>query len=59
MTMTNQNRRRLLGFAGGAAALGILPARAQDKFPSKPIEVVTHAGVGGGLFYLYQGPVLE
>ena len=46
--MTNQNRRRLLGFAGGAAALGILPARAQDKFPSKPIEVVTHAGVGGG-----------
>ena len=46
--MTNQNRRRLLGFAGGAAALGILPARAQEKFPSKPIEVVTHAGVGGG-----------
>jgi tripartite-type tricarboxylate transporter receptor subunit TctC len=23
-------------------------ALAQDKFPSKPIEVVTHAGVGGG-----------
>ena len=43
-------RRALVG--GGAAlatatALG-LPARAQEKFPSKPIEVVTHAGVGGG-----------
>jgi putative tricarboxylic transport membrane protein len=46
--MTDTNRRRLLGFAGGAAALSVLPASAQDKFPSKPIEVVTHAGVGGG-----------
>ena len=46
--MTNTNRRRLLGFAGGAAALSAFPLRAQDKFPSKPIEVVTHAGVGGG-----------
>jgi len=46
--MTNSNRRRLLGFAGGAAALSVLPARGQDKFPSRPIEVVTHAGVGGG-----------
>ena len=46
--MTNTSRRRLLGFAGGAAALSVLPARAQEKFPSKPIEVVTHAGVGGG-----------
>ena len=46
--MTNTYRRRLLGFAGGAAALGALPLKAQDKFPSKPIEVVTHAGVGGG-----------
>jgi putative tricarboxylic transport membrane protein len=29
---------------------GIVPsgAAAQEKFPSKPIEVVTHAGVGGG-----------
>ena len=42
------NRRRLLGFASGAAALSVAPAWAQDKFPSKPIEVVTHAGVGGG-----------
>ena len=47
--MTDTNRRRLLGFAGGAAALSAMPSlRAQDKFPSRPIEVVTHAGVGGG-----------
>jgi putative tricarboxylic transport membrane protein len=32
-----------------AAALGCtLPALAQEKFPSKPIEVVTHSGAGGG-----------
>src|SRR5919106_6451904 len=43
------NRRRVLGFAGGSIALAALPrAYAQEKFPSKPIEVVTHAGVGGG-----------
>jgi len=51
--MTDTNRRRLLGFAGGGAALTALPAAftslyAQEKFPSKPIEVVTHSGVGGG-----------
>jgi putative tricarboxylic transport membrane protein len=46
--MTDSNRRRLLGFAGGAVVFSVLPARAQDKFPSKPIEVVTHSGVGGG-----------
>jgi putative tricarboxylic transport membrane protein len=46
--MADTNRRRLLGFAGGAAALSVFPARGQEKFPSKPIEVVTHAGVGGG-----------
>ena len=45
--MTDTNRRRLLGFAGGSAALSVLPVHAQDKFPSKPIEVVTHSGVGG------------
>jgi putative tricarboxylic transport membrane protein len=45
----DSNRRRVLGFAGGAAALSVLnPIHAQDKFPSKPIEVVTHSGVGGG-----------
>jgi putative tricarboxylic transport membrane protein len=44
----NSNRRRLLGFAGGAAALSVFPAQGQEKFPSKPIEVVTHSGVGGG-----------
>jgi putative tricarboxylic transport membrane protein len=47
--MLDSNRRRLLGFAGGTAALSILkPLHAQDKFPSRPIEVVTHSGVGGG-----------
>lgn len=40
-------------FMGGTAVLAAAPslggrARAQEKFPSKPIEVVTHAGVGGG-----------
>ena len=34
---------------GAGLALALLTgAGAQDKFPSKPIEVVTHAGVGGG-----------
>src|SRR5919106_5323035 len=43
------NRRRVLGFAGGSIALAALPrAYGQEKFPSRPIEVVTHAGVGGG-----------
>jgi putative tricarboxylic transport membrane protein len=46
--MTNQNRRKLIGFAGGAATLAALKVNAQEKFPSKPIEVVTHSGVGGG-----------
>ena len=47
--MANTNRRRVLGFAGGAAALSVFrPLVAQEKFPSRPIEVVTHAGVGGG-----------
>src|SRR5688572_3264597 len=41
-------RRRVLGLAGGAAALSVFPVQAQEKFPSRPIEVVTHAGVGGG-----------
>jgi tripartite-type tricarboxylate transporter receptor subunit TctC len=37
-----------LGVAAGLALLLAGAAAAQDKFPSKPIEVVTHAGVGGG-----------
>lgn len=46
-----QHTRR--AFAIGAAATGFTlaaarPLDAQDKFPSKTIEVVTHAGVGGG-----------
>ncbi|WP_160935770.1 Bug family tripartite tricarboxylate transporter substrate binding protein [Teichococcus coralli] len=44
-------RRSLLG--AGAASLGLLAAPGllhaqEEKFPSKVIEVVTHAGVGGG-----------
>jgi tripartite-type tricarboxylate transporter receptor subunit TctC len=38
-------------FVTGAAAAGVLagwPAFGQEKFPSKPIEVVTHSGAGGG-----------
>src|SRR5918995_773313 len=47
--MPDSNRRRLLGFAGGGAALALFgKVEAQEKFPSRPIEVVTHAGVGGG-----------
>lgn len=49
-TLLQPTRR---AFALGAAATGLTlaagrPLRAQDKFPSKSIEVVTHAGVGGG-----------
>ncbi|HYN12881.1 MAG TPA: tripartite tricarboxylate transporter substrate binding protein [Burkholderiales bacterium] len=47
--MTGLTRRRVLGLLGGTSALAALNrAVAQDKFPSKPIEVVTHSGVGGG-----------
>jgi putative tricarboxylic transport membrane protein len=49
MTRTD---RTTLAASGMAAllclALATAPAAAQEKFPSKPIEVVTHAGVGGG-----------
>jgi tripartite-type tricarboxylate transporter receptor subunit TctC len=40
-----------LGSAAAAVVvfgLGIAPSAAQDKFPSETIEVVTHAGAGGG-----------
>ncbi len=41
--------KKTLGLiALGAAALLVAAAQAQEKFPSKTIEVVTHAGVGGG-----------
>lgn len=42
-------RRAFGAGAAAAAGLAVLPLRAQEKFPGdKPIEVVTHAGVGGG-----------
>jgi tripartite-type tricarboxylate transporter receptor subunit TctC len=37
-----------VGLGVGLALLLAGGGAAQDKFPSKPIEVVTHAGVGGG-----------
>jgi tripartite-type tricarboxylate transporter receptor subunit TctC len=46
-----QSRLTRRAFAAGSTALlGLagMPLGAQEKFPSKPIEVVTHAGVGGG-----------
>ena len=44
--MTVLHRRSLLG--AGALALAPSSLRAQEAFPSRTIEVVTHAGVGGG-----------
>ncbi|HUP98626.1 MAG TPA: tripartite tricarboxylate transporter substrate binding protein [Usitatibacter sp.] len=41
-------RRTFVTGAAAAAALGSWPSLAQEKFPSKPIEVVTHSGAGGG-----------
>jgi tripartite-type tricarboxylate transporter receptor subunit TctC len=41
------SRRALLG-AGLAMPALITGARAQSAYPSRPIEVVTHSGVGGG-----------
>jgi len=45
-------RARIVSFVAASALLcapaALEDAAAQDKFPSKPIEVVTHAGVGGG-----------
>ncbi len=51
VTVRGLSRRACLTATAGAAAtasLGWLPLGAQEKFPSKTIEVVTHAGVGGG-----------
>ena len=42
------NRVILLLTPAIALAAGLCGAAAQEKFPSKTIEVVTHAGVGGG-----------
>lgn len=41
-------RRTFVGGAAAAATLAWAPSWAQEKFPSKPIEVVTHSGAGGG-----------
>ena len=42
------SKRTLVLGAAAALCLAHLPLAAQEKFPSKPIEVVTHAGAGGG-----------
>jgi tripartite-type tricarboxylate transporter receptor subunit TctC len=41
-------RRTFVSGAAAAAALWRLPLAAQDKFPSKTVEIVTHSGAGGG-----------
>jgi tripartite-type tricarboxylate transporter receptor subunit TctC len=41
-------RRAFAASAAAVAGLAWTPLRAQEKFPDKIIEVVTHAGVGGG-----------
>ena len=42
------SRRQFMTSAAAATGVLCLPSRAQEKFPSKPIEVVTHSGAGGG-----------
>ncbi len=42
------DRRALVGAAAALLALAPAAAFPQEKFPSKPIEVVTHSGAGGG-----------
>lgn len=42
------SRRQFVTGAAATAGLWCLPSWAQEKFPSKPIEVVTHSGAGGG-----------
>lgn len=42
------SKRTFVMGAAAALCLAHLPLTAQEKFPSKPIEVVTHAGAGGG-----------
>jgi len=56
----NPTRRTLLG-AAGALALAPALARAQDKFPSRPIEFVVPWGAGGGADQLARraGKLLE
>jgi tripartite-type tricarboxylate transporter receptor subunit TctC len=44
--MTSTTRRTAL--LSGAALLAAPSLRAQETFPSRTIEVITHAGVGGG-----------
>lgn len=48
-TMTSSFKTTcFLGTAAVALGLAFGPAQAAEKFPSKTIEVVTHAGAGGG-----------
>jgi tripartite-type tricarboxylate transporter receptor subunit TctC len=42
------HRKTCLALGFGLAVLTAGAVQAQEAFPSKPIEVVTHAGVGGG-----------
>jgi putative tricarboxylic transport membrane protein len=42
------SRRDFIAGAAATAGVSCLPSWAQEKFPSKTIEVVTHSGAGGG-----------
>jgi tripartite-type tricarboxylate transporter receptor subunit TctC len=56
-------RRRLLAAAAGGTAIALLPAAAtaQDKYPSRPIELIVPWGAGGGADQLARrvGKLLE
>ena len=49
------SRRRTLGILGAAAASVALPVRAQQAYPSRPIEMVVCYGAGGTSDIYYRG----
>jgi tripartite-type tricarboxylate transporter receptor subunit TctC len=49
MDLTRRRTASVLGHALGAGALGwMLPAAAQDSWPSRPVKVIVPSGVGSG-----------
>src|SRR4051812_30012758 len=47
-TPVKPSLKTFAALAVAVAGLAVAAAGAQEKFPARPIEVVTHAGVGGG-----------